>query len=107
MASDVEKAFHSAMLDIYKTAKAEAGYNATRFLSMVSEQGGLQTARTLLHATTVSEGYTALWDRDRLDLTVEALVIEPRWVTLFSTEERAMAIARLKEYGYSRPFPAS
>jgi len=37
---------------------------------------GLQTSRILLHASAVSEGYTALWQRWRLDLTGEALIHE-------------------------------
>ena len=34
------KRFNEAMLDVYRRAKAEAGYNATRFLGMVTEMGG-------------------------------------------------------------------
>ena len=45
---EVERRFHRAMVGIYETAKRELGYNATRFLQMVSEQGGLVTARQLL-----------------------------------------------------------
>ena len=65
MATDAERRFNEAMLDIYRRAKAESWYKATRFLSMVVERGGIETARYLLHATTVSEGYTALWERRR------------------------------------------
>lgn len=72
------------MLEIYKAAKAEAGHNASRFLTMVNDNGGLETARILLHAATVSDGYTALWERGRLDPTVEALILEPRWHALFT-----------------------
>ena len=79
MPTEAESQFNEAMLNIYRRAKAEAGYNATRFLSMVVEHGGLETARYLLHAGTVSEGYTALWERKRLDLTVEAMVLRPEW----------------------------
>jgi len=49
MSSALEIAFRRAMIQIYKRAKCEAGYNAIRFLSMVAENGGLETARTLLH----------------------------------------------------------
>ena len=38
---------------------------------MLHEHRGLETARILLHASSVSEGYVALWERKRLDLTVE------------------------------------
>ena len=54
------------MISIYNTAKRELGYNATRFLQMISEQGGLSTARQLLWSEAPSEGFTTLWERGRL-----------------------------------------
>src|SRR5207253_4103573 len=51
-------------------------FNASRFLQMVGERGGLSTARYLLHAPGLSDGFTALWECDRLDLTVEAYVLK-------------------------------
>lgn len=105
MATAVERDFDEAMLDIYRRAKAEAGYTATRFLGMVVERGGLETARYLLGAATVSEGYTALWERKRLDLTVEAMILLPEWQSLFSDAERRIAVSRLKDYGYAGPLP--
>ena len=100
MPTDLEKQFNEVMLDVYRRAKAEAGYSATRFLGMVSEMGGYETARTLLHSPTVSEGYTALWERGRLDLTVEAVILQSEWHDLFSELERGIARRRLAEYGY-------
>ena len=44
------------MLNIYVTAKREAGYNATRFLAMLNDHGGVKKAHILLEAPTVSEG---------------------------------------------------
>ena len=105
MPTQSEREFNEAMLDIYRRAKAEAGYNATRFLSTVVERGGLGTARYLLHAATVSEGYTALWERKRLDLTVEAMILRPEWQRLFSDVERRIAVNPLREYGYSGSLP--
>src|ERR687892_419059 len=72
--NEQERAFHTAMVDVYQRAKKEAGYNATRFLQMLSELGGLETARHLLHSDAVSDGFTALWQKGRLDITVEAVV---------------------------------
>lgn len=105
MATGLESQFHEAMLDVYRRAKAEAGYTATRFIGMVAERGGLETARYLLHATTVSDGYTALWERGRLDLTVETVILQPQWRELFSKAERQTAITRLRDYGLTAPFP--
>lgn len=87
------------MRDVYARAKREAGYNATYFLRMLTEQGGLATARTLLHNTGTSEGFTALWHKGRLDLTVEALVLNEEFTPLFTDEELDTARHRLTEFG--------
>lgn len=93
--------FDDAMMRIYQRALAEANYRATRFLAMLNEHRGVQTARLLIHASTVSEGYTALWERQRLDLTVEAIIHDnPKWHPLFSEEELAICDRRLTDYGY-------
>jgi len=100
MESKLEREFHEAMMEVYTRALREARYNARRFRSMVAEHGGVETARYLLRAPTVSEGYTALWERMRLDLTVEYLILEPRWDELFSDEDRRIAIRRLRDYSF-------
>lgn len=93
--------FDDAMMDVYLRARNECGYNATRYLQMLHQHRGVETARILLHASNVSEGYVALWERKRLDLTVEAVVLAPEWHSLFSDEERDIARRRLAEYGYN------
>lgn len=98
----LEAKFEAAMFDVYRRAKSEAGYNATIFLQMLSDRGGLATARQLINAPRPSDGYTQLFERGRLDLTVEALVIEsPDWRSLFSDQELERARRRLADYGYS------
>lgn len=103
MSSEVEQAFERAMVGIYKTAKAELGYNATRFLQMITEQGGLAAARQLLNASAVSEGFTTLWEHQRLDLSVEAHVVKTEFSSLFTNGERRIALRRLADYGYNPP----
>ncbi len=101
MTNDLESRFDAAMMDIYVRAKSEARFNATHYFQMLSEHRGLETARILLHSATVSEGYTALWERGRLDLTVEALIYDhPEFDSLFSEEELETARRRLQEYKY-------
>jgi hypothetical protein len=46
MDGDASMDFHRAMIAIYQVAKRDVGYNATRFLQMVSEHGGLGAARS-------------------------------------------------------------
>lgn len=101
MSKELEALFDNAMMDVYRRALDECDYKATRFLHMLHEYRGLETARILLHASKVSEGYVALWERQRLDLTVEAVILAREWHPLFSEQEREIARSRLAEYGYA------
>ena len=96
----LEGLFHRAMIGIYERAKSETGYVATRFIQMVSERGGLEAARHLLATSSVSEGFSALREKKRLDLTVEAHVLQPQFRPLFTTSELAVARQRLTAYGW-------
>jgi hypothetical protein len=100
---DALKQFDRAMFEIYSRAKSEAGYNATIFLRMLGDRGGLATAKYLINSAKPSDGYTQLYERGRLDLTVEAMVTEnSEWHTLFTNGELEKARLRLTQYGYSR-----
>lgn len=101
--SKLEHEFDRAMMDIYVRAKAEANYTASVFHRMLCDRGGLATAKQLINDRKPSEGYTALWERGRLDLTVEALVTDTHdWDALFDREELVRAKRRLGDYGYSK-----
>tara|TARA_B100000378_G_scaffold34333_1_gene25881 strand:- start:441 stop:764 length:324 start_codon:yes stop_codon:yes gene_type:complete len=97
----LKQKFNMAMFDIHRRAKAEAKHNATAFLQMLNDRGGLDTAKSLINAKSQSDGFTALFLAGRLDLTVEAVVIEDqRWHILFTDEELARARKRLQDNGY-------
>ena len=98
---DLEKQFDRAMMDVYVRAKSEAKYTASVFHRMLCERGGLATAKYLINDPNESQGYTALWERGRLDLTVEAMVCDDsRWHPLFSSDELEKARKRLARYRY-------
>ena len=99
--TDLEREFGLLMKSVYDLAKAEAGYNATVFVRMLGERGGVETARYLLREPKVSSGFVALWERKRLDLTVEAqLLANPNFWPLFEQRDLDTARRWLKEYGY-------
>lgn len=98
------KQFDAEMFEIYRRAHSEAGYKATIFLGMVADRGGLATAKVLINSARPSDGYTHLYERGRLDLTVEALVTEnEKWHPLFTKDELSKARKRLADYGYRSP----
>jgi hypothetical protein len=95
MENRMEDAFDLEMRRIYERARDEIDYRASRFLEMVEQQGGLATAKSLLRGNQVSDGFAKLWEKSRLDLTVEHLVLEEPWRALFTPEEIAEAARRL------------
>ncbi len=113
-ASPVQKRFHDDMLDIFRlageaTRKQRAdgtfirGYWASYFLRGVRNHGGVAYAHQLLMAEGTSDGFARLTEEERLDLTVEALVLRTEYQELFSERERQIATSRLARAGYQPP----
>jgi Protein of unknown function DUF262 len=98
--SDLEAEFAQRMKAIYERGRAEADYNAAHFLTMLSQYGPQETAHKLLSSPAISDGFAELWERGRLDLTVEALVIDPSFSELFIENEVEVARRRLEQFGY-------
>lgn len=102
---DVSDDFHTAVLSVMERCKNELSYNPRYFRIMVSQHGALGAVRKLLAAPAVSDGFVALWERQRLDLSIEALVLDNRFAAIFSEDERDVARNRLVDFGYA-PIPA-
>jgi uncharacterized protein with ParB-like and HNH nuclease domain len=96
----IQKNFDDAMLGIYKTAKSELGYNASRFLQLITEKGGYQVARNLISKDGGTYGFDVLWKKNRLDLSVEAHILREEYAKLFTDEEKRVCKERLQECGY-------
>ncbi|MBB2935526.1 hypothetical protein FHX82_002580 [Amycolatopsis bartoniae] len=92
--------FGAEMQSLLERSRREAQSPAIHLLSMLADLGPLETARRLLRAPAVSDSFAALWERGRLDLTVEALVINPLFADLFSDQELGTARTRLEQFGY-------
>lgn len=68
--SELENQFDKAMLSIYHRAREQCGYNAVRFLQLLSEKGGLATAKQLLASGAPQEGFVHLWECGCMDLAI-------------------------------------
>jgi hypothetical protein len=97
---ELSNQFHRAMINIYERALRECRYNANRFIQMVQHDGGVEAAKRLLHTPGFQYGFTELWQCGRLDIIMEALVIQPQYAELFTEEEIQTAKTRLEECGY-------
>lgn len=96
----LENKFNEDMNNIYFTAKKELRYNASRFIQLVSREGGVKAAKQLISKSGGTYGFEVLWENKRLDLSVEALVLRAEYQKLFTDEERENCRNRLKEFGY-------
>ena len=90
----LEGEFSAALRDIYAQCDA-LGYRPTGMLQMMERLGGINTGRRLLNLPP-SEGFGRLALMGRLDLTVETLILEPRWSDVFTDDERRTARRRLR-----------
>lgn len=95
-----EHEFDEAMMNIYRSAKEECSYNATYFRSMLLEHGGTETARRLLYDEKLQTGFSRLWECGCLELTVECLVLSPRFKGLFEDHELDTARRRLRQHDF-------
>lgn len=100
----LEKAWHREMLQIYADAKA-INYNASYFIRMVEEMGGLAAAKRLINDAQPSDGFTRLWELGRLDISVEARALKPEHRPLFSSEEINGCRRRLADYQWTKQPP--
>ncbi|MEO5366450.1 MAG: hypothetical protein H7831_08870 [Magnetococcus sp. WYHC-3] len=76
--TEKESGFHKEMRRIYHEAK-NAGYDGKYFIRMVNEHGGLAAAKRLLSQNKVHDGLVNLFVIGRLDLSMEHLVVDPKW----------------------------
>ncbi len=95
----MEEQFHDEMVWLGEEAARQV-YNPQRFKDMVRDRGGLATAQYLLDEPNISDGFATLWEAGRLDLTVEAVVIQERWMPLFTENQLQVARQRLEDAGY-------
>ena len=101
MSETLKEEFQKAMIGIYTRTFSACGYRAGRFLEMVNTRGGLETAKMLLHEEEPRTGFVALQEQGRLDVTMEAEIVEhEEWHPLFTREEIGIAKKRLSEFGY-------
>jgi hypothetical protein len=88
--------------DLEKTievAKAQK-YVPTYFMQMLAEHGGVETAKRLLASTDPQPGLFRLYDLGLLSDSMEAVVIQKKYKSLFTAEELQQAHKRLHELGY-------
>ena len=66
----------------------------------ITAEDAMKSAHRTLSGTKLSDGFNDLAKLGQLKLSLEALVIDKRYTSLFSDEEANEALSRLLESGY-------
>ena len=99
MSTDAE--LTEAFIQAYQTAGREVGYWGRRFLQAVKRNGGLATAQRMLLPRNAGQrkGLDAILEAGKPELSVEAVVLQPRFRAMFTGAELKAAEERLGDYG--------
>ena len=66
----------------------------------VAAEEAMKSAHRCLSGRRLSDGFNALKEKGRLELSLEAIAIDKRYTELFTDEEANEALTRLLEAGY-------
>ena len=103
----MESKLHQEMIEMFTIAGKETGYWGRYFLRSVKKNGGLQTAKKMLSKRlenpSEQKGFQALIEAGRPDLSLESLILQPRFRDLFTSYELDEAKRRLASVpGYAQ-----
>ena len=94
----LERELKGAFQDAHSTAKSDLGFGMPMLLKMVGERGPTDAARRILPQLT--DMFTKLFERNRLDLSVEAIILREAFRPLFTEDELRLASDRLRASSY-------
>jgi hypothetical protein len=75
----------------------ELGYHPTRFEQMLSDLGACRLAKKLVISGDLQDGLKEMAKLGHKELTLEAIMLEPRFKSLFTKAELQAADWRLKQ----------
>lgn len=93
--------FSEAVSDLYKRTIYECNHRQTFLKDLMESMGGYRAAKKVLGNKKYLIGIASLKAYNRLDLSVEALVVDPQWEGIFTKRQLEVANARLSQYGFS------
>lgn len=96
----IELELFNDMIKIFREIDIQYNYKEAGFFQMIQTDGAIRTAKEIINKADVTEGFIKLAEDNRLDLSLEAIVIKDKYKEVFTNEERKICLKRLKKYGY-------
>lgn len=100
MSQQLEKELWDALLEASKEARDMLHYYPSHFLDMLQEKGAVRTSEELMSRPRITSGLTKLYELKRLDLSIEAIVLEHSYKTLFQEETLNIARKSMRDLHY-------
>lgn len=94
------KDFQAQAVAHAQTAMLAHGCPTKRLVETLQTRGGVETVRELCRRGRLSDGFDALQKCGHLELSLEALVIQGKYGSLFTDEEVNFCLEVLMEAGY-------
>lgn len=98
--SALENEFTQELIKRTEEAAKACGYNPARFVQAVEKNGGVRTAKSYISRNRTSEGFEKLQMCGKLDLSMEAVVVDKKYAALFTDDEVNSCFMLLCEYGF-------
>jgi hypothetical protein len=95
-----ERRFAAALDVAWEAWWTDAQYRWRRYKPMIRRYGAVGTVKRQVIKSGVSPGFQKLADAGRLDLSMEALILQQDFAPLFDKPEQAAASNRLRDHGY-------
>ncbi|MBE6022307.1 MAG: hypothetical protein E7231_03615 [Cellulosilyticum sp.] len=97
----LKKLFHQEIIDLYKQVIKSVKYKPTRLMDFINKYGGYEAAVKYISTESNVQDFAILWEKERLDLSVEALITKEQYRPLFSEDILSFCDRKLKEYSYA------
>ena len=97
----LKKLFHQEIIDLYKKIIKSVKYKPTRLMDYINKYGGYEAAVKYISTESNVQDFAVLWEKERLDLSVEALITNEKFRSLFSEDILSFCDRKLKEYSYA------
>ncbi len=97
--SNMESTFTTALLEQLSKAQKVCGVEETRLRQQAEKLGGVKAVQQMLSRRQETRQFVPLKQMKRLDLSVEALVIQGKFASLFTDEEVNTCLEALLEGG--------
>lgn len=96
---DLEKDIYMHIVDLYKKAEDQINFRPVKYLEMINSGAKpSEVVKRLIFREGGSFDFEVLKKNNRLDLSVESIVIDEKYSKVFSDEEKEWCRSKLKGF---------